>query len=137
MKLKREQYRCNSCDISVLLAHPTCHKCGRQMDSKNDSSFMRYVTIHKLREHENYEDFYVFNLSIGPISIRGLTYNPESRSIRWPKCSMNGYKAQPIQSFGTFINDLRTKLDAEIANLRGHDEEFGADEDDSVQLQAA
>lgn len=78
---------------------------------------MDYVSIHRLRLHEHYEDFYIFNLSVGPVSIKGLTYNRSSGSIRFPKCLMNGYAVHPVSAFGAFINDLRIKLDQAIAKL--------------------
>lgn len=79
--------------------------------------FMDFVSIHQLRKRERYEDFYIFNLSVGPVSIKGLTYTQSSGSIRFPKCLMNGYEVRPVHAFGTFVNELRVRLDQAISRL--------------------
>jgi hypothetical protein len=125
MRLKKQDFKCAKCDQAVSQPHPACNRCKRQMIAQNSKDFMDYVSIHKLREHEDYDDFYVFNLSVGLVSIRGLTYNRSRGSIRFPKCQMNGNTVFPVKAFGIFVNNLRTKLDREIAKLLGghHDAE--------------
>ncbi len=134
MRLKKQDFKCAKCALAVSQAHPTCTQCKRQMIAQSSKEFMDYVSIHKLRVHEDYDDFYVFNLSVGLVSIRGLTYNRARGSIRFPKCQMNRNTVFPVKAFGVFVNNLRTKLDREIAKLLGEDHDS---EDESREASTA
>lgn len=93
------------------------------MDSTNDNSFMSWIKINRLRENENYPGLYNFNMSIGPIRIKGMSYRPENGdkkgSLQWPRCT----RWQPIIAAGPFVNDLRALLDSEIIALTVRDGE--------------
>lgn len=136
LRTKKKRFACSRCKQAVALAHPTCERCKQAMDADGDK-FLDYVSVSRLRENPHYEGLYVFNLSLGPVLINGMTYSPASGSIRFPKCVMGYRTVRPVTAFGTFLKPLRAKLDQEIAKLEHSDNDADEVEVDSAQDQVA
>lgn len=123
MKLKQQEFRCDTCRIGVELANPKCSKCGKQMRSDGDR-FFDYVKIHGLKPSAKYDEdadkrYYVFSLGVGPFLINGMTYNASNGSVMMPSRQMRGGKVRIGRMQPTAAIKIRELVEQQIKVLEG------------------